>query len=570
MIGLQSYRYIAVWIRKVRAKNIVFNPQYEDLWDKVVLHWNWALNFKGNKQNFEEVFNHLNAKPLTKKIPMLDKNISFQSYLPQKTILLQKNYKSFLKNKTLLLVEKFSHPDAIAHLGSSRHALLGNIQIKGVGRNMLVSRLDYVHSWGGMFEIEAYFSYLVSNFLDRQLPYGACATFKVDQLPSGSFQILRNANGYRVSQFSSQMDPREIQVLKKSIVDPLFHLKKNAYQFAYSTFCNIYNYSMIAENILLDGRVIDCESIYTPPSLSFFSFYLDLCIKGEKKPKINKENLNQWSYLEKVFSQKNNPWLCNSSVHGPMMALKKYEKIFSFIYPEINLHQRGCYFYWDYLNQLMILFTGKKIESKLMSFLQNFSLLSAEVGDFRGKSFIFNWKKQLSPLKNFLDQDKPFDVFFLSEEKHQLFLRIRFNIKRPPFTNQLLHKYNSKPRLDMLKEAALFMSQEKSTNAIKNSSALNHEINRSLFVVPSTLNKNGKIEIQIKRRRDLTPWLKNNFPGHSLNNLILSWTELTAEQELINKEGLIASLPNKGPVIINEVKNLKTGFCLLTKSTLII
>ncbi len=133
MIWLDRLRYVCTWIKKVPSKNLVFNPQYLEDFQRANAFWEHAASFKGNKQNFVQIFDYLTSinykKKWFKSIP--DLNFSFLSVLPKKTILSPEEYEQFLSQNTSLFSERFQHYDS-AHLGSSRHVLLGSVQAKGI------------------------------------------------------------------------------------------------------------------------------------------------------------------------------------------------------------------------------------------------------------------------------------------------------------------------------------------------------------------------------------------------------------------------------------------------------
>jgi hypothetical protein len=569
MIGLKSFRYIIVWAQKIKAINLVFNPQFVHDWEEASAFWIHAQKFKGNKQKFLEIFDHLSKKINFSHRTGIDFDCAFVSKLPTKEILSETEYNHFLKDKTPLLVERFSHPDSFNHLGSSRHLLLGNIQVKGAGRNNLVSRTDYIHAWGGMFEIEAYYSYLASNYLDRQLPLGACPTFKIDRFNNDHFQILRSARGLRISQFSPHMNHEELKVFQSAIGDETF-LHKMAFQFAYASFCNIYNYSMIAENMLIDGRVIDCESIYNAKSLEYFNFSLDICLKGPEGLKIKKEDLKNWGLLAKHFRGQQNSWLCNSSVHGPRFIFKKIEDIHRKLFPSSKISKDGSHLYWNYLQKMMKLQHGGTLSSSLISFLEGFSKLPCELGSTESLNLSFDWANVLNPIKEFLDPIKPFEVFFMSQEKHQTFLRVRFNILRPHTKHQLLNHYNIKPRIDMLQEASIFLHSKIKKKSIENASSLNHVINRLLVVAPFQLDQNNNVVWSPVKRSGLTLWIKSKLPNQKESELLFSWARLNHNDELIEEQGNFKLLPKHGEFILFEIQNKKNGFKYLTSSILVV
>ena len=66
---------------------------------------------------------------------------------------------------TLMSAEIFAHDYGLVSLGSSRHMEVGRFMWKGVGRNQLAVRNDWLHSWGGLHQTEALEEFVFSQHL---------------------------------------------------------------------------------------------------------------------------------------------------------------------------------------------------------------------------------------------------------------------------------------------------------------------------------------------------------------------------------------------------------------------
>lgn len=66
---------------------------------------------------------------------------------------------------TLMAAEIFAHEYGLLSLGSSRHMEVGRFMWKGVGRNQLAVKNNWLHSWGGLMETEAMEEFLFSQKL---------------------------------------------------------------------------------------------------------------------------------------------------------------------------------------------------------------------------------------------------------------------------------------------------------------------------------------------------------------------------------------------------------------------
>lgn len=574
MILLDKRRYLCVWIKKIPSKNLIFNPQYSNHYQRALLIWEHAHKYPGNKQNFSEIFDYLEnvdfKKVKTKKL--LPLNVSFKSCLPNDTILSIKEYEDFLEQNTSLFSEKFIHPDS-AHQGSSRHVLLGAVQVKGAGRNMLVSRVDYIHSWGGAIEFEGVYSYLISNYLNIQLPLGACPTFKVDRLAGGSVQFLRLNNSIRMAQYSPGLLAAEKKAIKENLKSffgtnsPKAMLKKIAFHFSMSSLFNIYNYSMISENILVNGTVIDCESLYNGTDLNTFSFYLDLCIEGERAQQIETNKLSSWKYLEEIFNGASDTKLCNSSVHGPEYVFTRLQEIYEdlFLVKLDSVKDE----YWRQLKELIIESTGKSFSDELIHFLRTFSDVPCEVSHREASLFTFNWKKRLKPLLKHLDPLKPLHVFFIAKEKHQLFIRIRFNIQKSSLTPTLLSAFNGKQRIDMHHLAAISLQENNILNSIDYASSLNYDINRAAFLLPFEISNSGAITTKIISYDDLKQQAKYLTKMQNISGLMISMAFIDTDGVYLVRKCSFKDIPKNITFIAFEISDNLTKFNYLTTPKLV-
>lgn len=64
-----------------------------------------------------------------------------------------------------MYAEVFAHDYGLLSLGSARHMEQGRVMWKGVGRNQLAVRSDWLHSWGGLHQLEAVEEFVLSQQL---------------------------------------------------------------------------------------------------------------------------------------------------------------------------------------------------------------------------------------------------------------------------------------------------------------------------------------------------------------------------------------------------------------------
>lgn len=567
---LQRTRYACVWIKQKISKTIVFNPEFSCEFQLMLDYLDHSSRYKGSKQNFLDIFEYLAGfkslkKNQSKKIKL---NQWLESCLPSKTILKPQEYDDFLSDKNCLFVERFFHQKSI-HLGSSRHVQIGPVQIKGVGRNMLVSRTDFIHSWGGATKLEGFYSYLISNLMNQQLPQGACPTFKIDLNGEQWAQISRVFNSFRIAQYSSALIPSEKNFLKKHLADvfatssPIEMLSRASFQFATQTLLNCYNYSMIGENILIDGKIIDCESLYNGTNLDCLSFCIDLSIRGKRAQKIDIKKLKSLNYLASIFKGQADTMLCNSSAHGVMHALDQITEVYQDLF-QVNLPDVQETF-WDQLDKIQVLMTNQKFSKPIKQFIKKFTQIPCELTNRNSESYSFDWKNDLKGIESLLDQNNPFQVYFKDQSADQLFLRLRFNLKRPVFSNPLVGLFNKNNRMDMYREAAIFI-QDIPKDPIETASKLNFDVNRASFLFPVILDSKGEAQLKSQNLKQL----RKDLVFRKMKDNEIIFTVFFERDGLGHEMQLgIDQLPKNKSFIIFDMMNSKTKYHYLTRPLLI-
>jgi hypothetical protein len=437
---------------------------------------------------------------------------------------------------------------------------------------MLVSRVDYIHSWGGATQLEGIYSYLISNHLNLQLPRGASPTFRVDGLKKDQAQIFRTVDNLRIAQYSPSLIEREKRNIKTHLEkkfgtkNPELMLKHICFQFAMMSFTNTYNYSMISENLLIDGSIIDCESIYNGQNLSSFNFCIDLCLNGERVQKIKTEKLKDWNYLSELFQGEQDTMLGNSSIHGMYFILGRlkdvYEDLFNKVLPDPVL------LYWSLMDEMMMASTGEALNQGIKKSIDQFSRLNCENTNRLHHNFSFNWKKGLTGIRKYLRPERAYSIFFLSQEKNKIYIRIAFHFKRPKMVNDLLEKYNSRNRLNMYFEASLLKKDIQSLGPIAAASDLNYEINRSTFVLPFYLDQLGKLKSNTIGLDDYKKDFLAKNPAAQEHELQLSY-QLLENGYLKEYTTPFNLIPKKKTIIAFEVSSTRSTFKYLTNSQMV-
>ena len=159
-------------------------------------------------------------------------------------------------------------------LGSSRHVLLQDVQLKGVGRNNLCIDQDFYHSWGGLVmrdALKGYLSMLVANKKTKLGCLNILGLFNYTEVPAGSpplTLVVRESNSFRLCQIdSSFLTDTDIKVVKSFLTKsfpglrPQEMLEKILDHYIHAYSVGVIHRSPNKENLLIDGRWIDTESI---------------------------------------------------------------------------------------------------------------------------------------------------------------------------------------------------------------------------------------------------------------------------------------------------------------------
>lgn len=203
------------------------------------------------------------------------------SYLGLKTIgtlsgvfVDQNDFDKWIGDAVIALPTERFYSKPFLSLGSSRHVLLQDIQLKGVGRNNLCIDQDFYHSWGGLVFRDALKGYLSSLVANRKTKLGCLSIlglFNYAEVPPGSpplTLVVRESNSFRLCQIDpSFLTDTDIRVVKSFLTDsfpglgPQQMLDKIIDHYIHAYSVGVVHRSPNSENLLIDGRWIDTESI---------------------------------------------------------------------------------------------------------------------------------------------------------------------------------------------------------------------------------------------------------------------------------------------------------------------
>lgn len=247
------------------------------------------------------------------------------------------NDRLIAQTRFLGLTEKSFARNSI-FLGSSRHVLTNAFQLKGVGRTELSNRFNFHHSWGGFVYRDVLKSLLVDEVLSRRTAFGAmriraCLIHVQEEVSDVPLAlVLRESDSYRLSQISPYITAEERRILRahlgarfpgQSAAEILACIWRNYYE----AFLNgIHHKSFNEENLTLDGRFIDTESIdFTPDSRKATErIFLRLAPRAE--------DVAEGLSLSSLVRSGQDVFFVTSWIHNLRYALRLTERAFQSIF----------------------------------------------------------------------------------------------------------------------------------------------------------------------------------------------------------------------------------------------
>nr|MBA2406314.1 hypothetical protein [Bdellovibrionales bacterium] len=206
--------------------------------------------------------------------------------------------------KPHLITERFFWYWPTVNIGSARHALLLDMQLKGIGRNPLAIRNDHFHSWGGQYLWQAMKAYVISKMYEGAAPLGLLKTSYVAvrdediqqrQIKTSAVSFsARDADALRVCQVMAQFDPshsitRE-EVLKQFLKNMRVkssseQMEKIIFHYSVLLLMGVRHMSITRENVTLEGKLIDYEDMIQDAQGDIFKVFVMTSQCWEDTPK---------------------------------------------------------------------------------------------------------------------------------------------------------------------------------------------------------------------------------------------------------------------------------------------
>lgn len=242
--------------------------------------------------------------------------------------------KMFTSSELALSSERFFAPDFMCQ-GSSRHALLLDVQLKGVGTNHLNFSQDYHHRWGGFLTRDALRAIFNNEIINARTPLGASEILGLFIYQEKTFNHIseciqvRDAKSYRLAQLYPGCTLPEDRKVAQEFLAKKFNgasshkILEEILNHYIVSFKNGVQYRSISyDNLLLDGVFTDAESVDFTVDKSQAPQFIKIFIPT--KIEIKKENLS-W-YVDQYDCHLYSSWLHDLRLMYDMSA---------FVYDEV-------------------------------------------------------------------------------------------------------------------------------------------------------------------------------------------------------------------------------------------
>lgn len=236
-----------------------------------------------------------------------------------------------------LMAERFLNFNG-ANVGAGRHVLLKNVHLKGVGRNSMAIQEEFSHSWGGLMVRDALKGYITDRYARQRSKLGTLEVlglfvYDLDESSPSHCMLVRKSDGYRLAQIHPQYTTEKEkecfrehlklrypgatpQEMFSTIVDHYIGSYKNGIRYK----------SIALDNLLLDGRWIDTESIdinFEGPHDAWVSFKLH---ESSAAIKVSRG--------ESILAQQRNYEFTDSWIHQLHIMARATRDAFKIVWPQ--------------------------------------------------------------------------------------------------------------------------------------------------------------------------------------------------------------------------------------------
>jgi len=326
MINLHPLKYAHVAVNFSQMTPWIF---FKDSWGRVQENALWI------EKNKRYPSNDLNDEEILANISLISKgNI-------QKPFITPQEYDEWHTSADLNLLTERSYGPPEVTIGSSRHVILKDVHLKGIGRNLLAISGSRFHSTGEFLFRDALQSLIIEKILTNRSSVKPLLTLGLllptDQDISKAPRVvqIRECDSFRLSQLHPAYLSRHDQKVAKFSLENYF--KTNDAQDIFrqitshlidSFFKGIFHTSISPENLLLNGRWLDCESIELTLDGSPAPFMIELIFPIEILSKLNSLEID----FDSLIQLADHFFIRTSWIHDLKLAYTFYHQVLSSIF----------------------------------------------------------------------------------------------------------------------------------------------------------------------------------------------------------------------------------------------
>ncbi len=396
----------------------------------------------------------------------------------------------------------FSRPRHVCgHVASSRHILLKNIQIKGVGRTASTQQLSYPNMNGFIQTGEAVRGYLNGQLLKVSLPFGTVnvqAVLSVANEKLHSSLVIRDALSHRLAQIEPIFVSAKDKNTLKDEVDHYFsgletvEILDRVFEQHICLWVMGVEHPMTVDNLALSGFAMDEEDMRPTHDMEGLIFDFTLQLQDQSVPTIS-----DWRSLGKLeFS------VYSGLNYRFSLLLKWYDEAISWLRDETSslpdYQERKIKLFQNILER----FFDKKDVEQFLSFFLSFEAQNS-----------FHNDEAFQMLSEFEAKGFELSVADLKLQHRQILIRAKFKLTlksdlRGQF-NQLKRTPTEKIIQGMGRFEMLDFTQ-KSDSALQNSSQIHRLVNRQAFSLA---------KFQTLNHETAEAFLNENAGGFEIRNL---------------------------------------------------
>ncbi len=305
MNRLGQDHYLPVFIKPIKGRVLLFNPIFIKQWQRneVFLRKLKLKPLKTPYLNcfyFDELKRPLDREETFEVKEVLEKFCLQSISLPEKMTELE--YYQLMDGNYLTVTEKLISRYVCGHVASSRHILLKDIQIKGVGRTASTHQLSYPNMNGFVQTGEAIRGYYNGQLLKTSLPFGSVNVQAILAVPDEKLHsslVVRDALSHRIAQIEPVFLKEEDRQILKDEVNLYFpnltklEILERVFEQHLCLWAMGVDHPMTSDNLALAGFPMDEEDMR--PAHEMNGLTLDLIVSvhpDEKFPLNNTESLN--------------------------------------------------------------------------------------------------------------------------------------------------------------------------------------------------------------------------------------------------------------------------------------